>query len=172
MKRIISIITVLSLLSALLAGTALSAGAVPLGMFYGDVDYDFWVDSTDVTLIQRHLSNMVTFDALQKELADYDHDSEVGITDVTIIQRVLAKMSVREEYGGSFLPETTIHRIYSDYASGKAMIGVPVTITANGIDSSRYYPQPDSFFEPIEYRFEIGKGDYVRDENGDRKSVV
>ncbi len=166
MRRMISFVIVMSLLLAFLIGTTLSAGAVPLGLFYGDVNKDDCTDIVDVTLIQRYLAGMTDFDEIQKEQADYDHDGDPGAPDVTALQRIEAGMAVPEEYGGSFMPWSTIHRIYSDYGSGKAVTGVPVTITAEGSDTHSAYARPTGFFEPIEYSFEIVKGDYIRDEQG------
>lgn len=150
----------------LLSCFVVTAGAVPMPDQIGDVNNDDAVDITDVTLIQRHLARMIDFDAYALVKADFDNDREVTTLDVTALQRTLTHMDVPESWGGYFISGSTIHRVYSNYASGKAMTGVPVTITAEGIDTSPYYPQPDSFFEPIEYSFEIGQGDYIRDDSG------
>ena len=166
MKKAISLLSVIILIAVLVSGLTLSVGAVPMPEQIGDVNHDDSVDIDDVTLIRRYLVGLETFDAYALSKADYDHDKDVTVMDVTALQRTLAHMDVPESWGGLFLSSFSIHRIYSNYSSGKATTGIPVTITAEGIDTSPYYPQPDSFFEPIEYFFEIGQGDYIRDESG------
>ena len=164
MKRKLTafVLTTVLLLSCFIV----TAGAVPQPVEIGDVNHDGTVDTNDVTLIQRYLAVIISFDAYALGKADFDHDKDVTALDVTAMQRSLALMDVPDSWGGYFLPDSTIQRVYSNYASGRAMTGVPVTITAEGIITGSYYPQPDSFFEPIEYSFEIGQGDYIRDENG------
>ncbi len=164
MKRKLTafVLTTVLLLSCFIV----TAGAMPQPVKIGDVNHDGTVDTNDVTLIQRYLAVIISFDAYALGKADFDHDKDVTALDVTAMQRSLALMDVPDSWGGYFLPDSTIQRVYGNYASGRAMTGVPVTITAEGIITGSYYPQPDSFFEPIEYSFEIGQGDYIRDENG------
>lgn len=166
MKKTVSFLSILLILTVLISGLTLSAGAVPLPEQIGDVNNDDSVDIDDVTLIRRYLIGLETFDAYALSKADFDNDKDVTVMDVTALQRTLAHMDVPESWGGLFLSSSSIRRIFSNYGSGKATTGVPVTITADGINNRPYYPQPESFFEPIEYSFEIGQGDYIRDESG------
>lgn len=58
----------------------------------GDVDGDGEITIIDVTLIQRRIADIITFDEKAEQLADYDGDNEVTILDCTRIQRVLAEL--------------------------------------------------------------------------------
>lgn len=60
----------------------------------GDTDNDGEVTSIDVTLIQRHLVNLITLDADSVSASDIDGSGELEITDATFIQRWLADMTV------------------------------------------------------------------------------
>lgn len=118
---------------------------------YGNIDYkhNSIVDITDITMIQRFLAQMNSFDGIQKESADYDHDGDVTVLDATYLQRYMANMTVPENCGGSFEYMSSVTHLYADYESGKAMAGVPVTFTADEGKSI------DPIFQPTEYRFEI-----------------
>lgn len=149
MKRIISCVLVIILAISFFSVYA-DASSIS-SIEYGNIDYknDWSIDITDVTMIQRFLCQIISFDGIQKESADYDHDGDITILDATYIQRHIANTSVPKECGGSFEFMSSVTHLYADYESGKAMAGVPVTFTA---DEGRII---DPKFQPIEYRFEI-----------------
>ena len=152
MKRIISLlITFVMMLSCF---SLQSYGTARTNRQYGDINNDNFVDIIDVTLVQRYLVSIITFDGVQKETADFDHDNVVSSIDVTLIQRFIAKISIPEHYGGEYEPMSFIRLLYADYESGKAMVGVPVTFTAQG--GYPYYGfEADDIFNPNEYKFVV-----------------
>lgn len=56
---------------------------------FGDINNDNSVTITDVTAIQRYLSEIIQFDDAQKTAADLNNDSYVNVNDATILQRYL-----------------------------------------------------------------------------------
>lgn len=85
MKRIISVISTILVLTA-----SVSAGAFSTENFInGDVDRNGEVDISDATTIQKYLASLVDFNKEQEILSDTDLDERVSIMDVTKIQRAL-----------------------------------------------------------------------------------
>ena len=82
MKRIISIICVIALLSC----AVLTAGAA----LRGDSDRDGDVTILDATRIQRFLADLVSKNDIDSSAADVDADGSVTILDATRVQRFLA----------------------------------------------------------------------------------
>lgn len=64
------------------------------------------------------------------EAADYDHSGLADILDATAEQRSLIGLALPESYGGTFSNECKIENYYASFASGKAMVGEPVTFTS------------------------------------------
>ncbi len=59
----------------------------------GDVNRDGHLNILDVTLIQKKVAYIITFDEQQQKLADVNNDSYISIKDATKIQHIIAKMS-------------------------------------------------------------------------------
>ncbi len=59
---------------------------------YGDVDVDGYVNMTDVTLIQKNIAKLVSFEEIPSQAADADGNKEVNLEDVVSIQKLLAKL--------------------------------------------------------------------------------
>ena len=135
MKRIIGLCLVLAMLLTICAVGAVSANAEIMLVFYryGDVDFDDEVTAVDATLIQRHILHIHELSQLAEVAADYDHDGELTVVDATLVQREVLHISIPAGYGGEFSDENRIVNFYGDYCSGKAMVGVPVTFTAEAV---------------------------------------
>ncbi len=56
----------------------------------GDVNIDGVVDVNDVTLIQKMITESITFTAEQTDLADVNYDGEISINDTTEVQKYLS----------------------------------------------------------------------------------
>lgn len=147
------LVFLLAVCSFILCGLNTSAARNNV-VFYGDLNDDYHVEIEDATLIQRNLVSQNIFSGIQKEAADFDHDRTITVMDVSHIQRMLAKLYIPNNYGGCFDCFSNAKLTYSDYACGKAMVGVPVTFTMQG-----GYPygefEPSSFYMPITYNIEI-----------------
>lgn len=78
-------------------------------------------------------------------LADFNHDGIVSVTDATYIQQSAAEMDIPDTYGGWLDCNIIINSFYSDYISGSAVKGTPITFTAKASD----------FYEEITYQFLI-----------------
>ena len=128
MKKIISIVLAMVLCAAICT-VSVNAALPPYNC--GDVNWDGDFDIVDVTLTQRHLAGIIEFnDVTEKPMADFDHDGEVTILDVTWMQRSLAGIQIPEYCGGTAEYWFEIKSFSTDYDSGKAAVGVPVTLTA------------------------------------------
>lgn len=91
-KPVISIILILAILVGSFGLVSVSASKTD--RLLGDTDNDDEVTSIDVTLIQRHLVNLITLGADSVSATDIDGSGELEITDATFIQRWLADMTV------------------------------------------------------------------------------
>ena len=60
-----------------------------IGILYGDVDCDTYVDISDVSLIQRYKAGYSN--VIDLTVADFDQDGEISVMDATAIQQKLAK---------------------------------------------------------------------------------
>lgn len=58
----------------------------------GDIDGDGVISIKDASLIQKHITHIVTFDSQLAEFADVNEDGVISIVDVTDIQRYLVKL--------------------------------------------------------------------------------
>ena len=58
----------------------------------GDINMDGKITNADVSEISKYLAGIITFDSIQKELAEVDGDGEVSILDATRIQRYLSRI--------------------------------------------------------------------------------
>ncbi|MBE6738105.1 MAG: PKD domain-containing protein [Ruminococcaceae bacterium] len=158
MKKILSFICILSILSAI-SLSGISAVRAPIAS--GDVDLAEDRNIKDATLIQKYLAGIVEFTALQELLADTDGDGKVTIKDATLIQKDIADIA-RIETDGLF-PYMGAHYFYPDYSSGKAMSGVPVTFY---VSAFAY----DERSNPITYEFYVN--DELVQERSDKSSFT
>lgn len=129
MKKLVSIMLVALMLVSVFS-LGVNAETAPAGRI-GDLTGDFKIDVLDATYIQRILAKIYDSDKEKELFADVDQDGVITIFDATLIQRWVAKL-VDNTYIGRWL-NYDMHEndFYSDYESGMAMVGVPVTFTAN-----------------------------------------
>ena len=73
--------------------TAYSASTSSKVVILGDVDLNGSVTTTDVTMLQKYLLKMVTFNEEQKVAADVNKDGSITMNDVTALQKILAHIS-------------------------------------------------------------------------------
>lgn len=138
MKKLLAIL----MITAMLVSTmAISANAALPPQKYGDADNDYDITIMDATAIQLHLANINMLYSDRKEAADVDGDSNVSIMDATTIQMYLAGLIGEFPAGDYYAIDKHLYGISSDFASGKAIAGIPVTFTADGYA----YPGPDTF---------------------------
>lgn len=140
MKRILSIVLVFTIC---VASGVFGASAALAPLFSGDVNADGNITVKDATEIQKYCAGMVGFNKLSEILADSDCDDRITIKDATAIQKYVAK--IIKHNGVAVSPYINCKAIYSDYASGRAMAGVPVTFTADCSNS-------DERANPVVYR--------------------
>lgn len=118
------------LLAVIIAGGAIvSTHAALAPKLIGDTDGDNYVTITDATKIRRWLAGLTEMDKLAQYLGDVNGDGTCDILDATRIQRKLVNLdSFYKDYIGNWY--VSDWRFYADYNSGKAMVGTPVTFTA------------------------------------------
>ena len=136
------------LVFCLLVG-AVSASATRAPYHSGDADLDGNRTVKDATLIQKYTSRLAEFSYLQSLLSDTNEDGVINVKDATMIQKALAKL-VKIEAEGVF-SYSECNKIYADFSSGRAMVGVPVAFT---IECGNY----DERANPITYEL------YINDE--------
>lgn len=120
------------------------AGIAP--SWFGDIDMDDSVTVKDVTLLQKHLASLVSFNKIQLFAADVDGDGRITVKDVTMIQKDCAGMLSLPAYQS--IVERV--RIISDYDSGKAMVGTPVTFKTLSL-------QAPAYLEPLKYEYYVNQ---------------
>lgn len=134
MKRILSILIVMVMVMSL---CVISVGAAtPSAGMVGDLDKDFDVNILDATYIQMVLAKLHEIDTETEYLADVDQDGTLSIVDATYIQRFLADLVQDNYIGRRFNYDMQINDHYSDYESGMAIKGVPVTFGINAYTGS------------------------------------
>ena len=81
-------ITALALAMLILIGSfsAIVVSAETSGRLLGDTNSDRKITISDVTMIQRHLAEIITFDEESIAAGDIDGNGELEIGDATIIQ--------------------------------------------------------------------------------------
>lgn len=132
MKRILSIVIAMVMIVSLC--TVSVGAATPTAGMVGDLDKDFDVSILDATYIQMVLAKLYEIDAKTEYLADVDQDGTLSIVDATYIQRFLADLVQDNYIGRRFNYDMLENDFYSDYESGMAIKGLPVTFIAN-VDS-------------------------------------
>ncbi|WP_407384581.1 alpha/beta hydrolase-fold protein [Ruminococcus sp.] len=91
-KRLLSILLLTAMLLGVACGAAFSSNAAGKP---GDVDDDDDVTIIDVTLIQRHLADVITLDEAAQKRGMVAGDDELTIIDATLIQRYIADVITR-----------------------------------------------------------------------------
>lgn len=129
-------ITALALTLFILIGcfSAVSVSAETSGRLLGDTNNDGIVTIIDVTMIQRHLAEIVTFDDESTAAGDVDGNGILDINDATLIQKWIAKMDVpyaigevMTEYGAQ--KQAAVNALSTRLADTKADAGsLPVLI--------------------------------------------
>lgn len=91
-----------------------SAGSSPVYII-GDADLNNSIDIKDVTLIQKHLADIIKLDSTQSVIADVNSDDVISIKDATAIQSYIAGLSDNDSNCGEPMdsvtptePETTV----------------------------------------------------------------
>ncbi len=69
---------------------ALDKGIDFVEIIDGDTNFDGKVDIKDATAIQKYLVQIISFSAVQEDLADFNHSGKVTVSDATAIQKMLA----------------------------------------------------------------------------------
>lgn len=164
MKKIISIVLAIVLCAAICT-VSVNAALPPFNC--GDVNWDGDFDVVDITLTQRYLVGIGDFnDVTEKPMADFDHDGDVTILDVTWMQRSLAGIQIPEYCGGTAEYWFEIKSFSTDYDSGKAAVGVPVTLTAEA-----HNPYDPYGSKPLLYEFYVS-GEPVQERSFDNSVTV
>ncbi|MBE6824592.1 MAG: PKD domain-containing protein [Ruminococcaceae bacterium] len=130
MKKCIKILSVVLLIVVLLSTQILSASAVITPIFRGHIDDDNGCSITDATYIQRHLAQLEEMTPTQFYAADVDGDEKVSVIDATYIQQKLAEIIHQFPAGDYCFIDVYAEALVSDYSSGKAKAGTPVTFEA------------------------------------------
>ena len=130
MKKHVRILSVLMALVLLLSLSLVSVSAVRAPVTFGNVDHQNGVDVMDATIIQRTVAKISELNGYSAFAADVDNDTNVTILDATMIQQFLAGIITEFPAGVSSFVDVYAEALISDYGSGKARVGTPVTFTA------------------------------------------
>ena len=68
----------------------------------GDADLDNEITVSDVTLIQKHIANIITLNENAQLLSDVDFSGTINIKDATIIQYYLASLGINVNVGKNY----------------------------------------------------------------------
>ena len=90
MKRILSILLVLCMMSALIPVSVLTADAATHGYLLGDANDDTNVTLKDVLLVRRYVAGVAFEKELNSIAADTDKDGDVTLKDVLVLRKVVA----------------------------------------------------------------------------------
>lgn len=156
-RKILAFICVLSLLASM---AVFSTAAVPAPIFPGNVDQEYvYVGSNitvkDVTLLQKYLAGLEELNKAQQYCAEVDGDGVITIKDATMIQKYIA--DIIKDFNADYAADyTRSDCFYANFDSGKAMVGVPVTFTAEAYGGE----------EPFTYEYKIN-GELVRERSED-----
>lgn len=129
MKKVLSIILAIVMIISL-GIVSVSATTAPVGDV-GDANFDGDIDVSDATFILRALARLETPTDEQNLFGDADKDGVLSVLDATCIQRYEAKLKPYGYVGYSYNYDMIENDFYSDYESGMAIAGVPVTFTIN-----------------------------------------
>lgn len=126
-RKNLSICIILVVLAALFGTQIFSASAVTAPLYRGDVDYNGKTGIDDVTLLQKYIANEVEFNKRQIYTGDVDVDGKITVDDVTIVQKHCAGLIGPLNPPDGIRDKVDIFNFYSDYNSGKAPVGTPIT---------------------------------------------
>ncbi len=129
MKKIISIMLAMVMVLSVCV-VSVSAALPPMG-YVGDANQDGVIDVTDATFILRAMAKLETPNEDQTLYGDTDVDGQLSVLDATNIQRHEANLYPCGRVGFSYGYDMIENDFYSDYESGMAMAGVPVTFGVN-----------------------------------------
>lgn len=127
-KKYIAMIIIMALVVSL---SVLSVSATTKPYNAGDADLDDRVTIKDATVIQKYVANIIPLSYLQECVSEVDGDGEITVKDATMVQKKCADIIMNFSVPGLIWADVEIKSLYGDYDSGKAMVGVPVTFTAN-----------------------------------------
>lgn len=142
-KRIIKICITLLVLTTLVSTQIFSTSAAVRPVFRGDVDDNGKIEIDDVTLLQKYLAGIEELNKVGLCAAEVDGDDKLTVDDVTMIQKYCAGI-IRSFNTDFVFRDLDFYNFYSDYSSGKAPVGTPITFT--GVVSG---------VEPLTYEFYI-----------------
>lgn len=128
-KRLIKICITLLVLATLVCTQIFSISAAIRPIYRGDVDDNGRIEIDDATLLQKYLAGM---EALNKEelcAAEVDGDDKLTVDDVTMIQKYCAGL-IKSFNTKNVWRDIQVYNFYSDYSSGKAPVGTPITFYA------------------------------------------
>ncbi|MDP4119976.1 MAG: dockerin type I repeat-containing protein [Bacillota bacterium] len=131
----IKIKTLCVLLSALLvlAVSSVFSSNAAMCIYTGNVQQSTngGVSLKDATMIQKYLAGVISLTPYQKVAGDVNGDLTLNLKDATMIQKYLASL-IMEFPIGQYIVYCVIEQgaLYTDYCSGAATVGTPVTITS------------------------------------------
>lgn len=131
-KKTLSIVLILSIVMCM--GVFQANAAIPPRKM-GDVNGDNFVDITDATAIQKHIAEIESiYESFYgySEAADVDDDAKITVLDATIIQQYIAEIITEFPAGEEYFVDKYFYDLHTDYNSGKAMTGMPVTFYVHG----------------------------------------
>lgn len=138
-KRIIKICVTLLVLATLVGTQIFSTSAAVRPVFRGDVDDNGKIEIYDVTLLQKYLAGIEELNKIGLCAAEVDGDDNITVDDVTMIQKYCAGIikffNTKDVYRDIY-----VYSFYSDYSSGKAPAGTPITFTGvvSGVEPLTY----------------------------------
>lgn len=141
-KRILKICITLVVLAALVGTQIISASATIRPIYKGDVDDSGKVKIDDVTLLQKYIVGLEELNKEELWAADVNEDNQYTVDDVTMIQKYCSGIikSFNTQYAWR---DVQIKNFYSNYDSGKAPVGTPITLCAEaygyGTLTYKYY---------------------------------
>lgn len=135
MKKILSIILTLVMLTSVCAVSFVSADAALPPLYMGDLNKDGLVDILDATLIQKIIAKIHESNSAYEYIGDVDKDSRLSIRDASLIQKWLVGLVQSNVIDQIVIIDAHTDNFYANYSDGMAMAGVPVTFT---IDVTSY----------------------------------
>lgn len=131
MKKHTKISALLIIISLMISVCVFPVSAAIPPQRYGDIITDGSIDIMDATAIQRHIAK-TEYIRTHIEAADVDSDSKITVFDATLIQKYVAQIITEFPAGIYFGVGTYFYGVTADYDSDSALVGYPVTFTAEG----------------------------------------
>lgn len=144
-KRLIKICITLLVLATLVSTTIFSTSAMTAPLYRGDVDNNGKTDIDDATLLQKYIADLADLSKRQIYIGDLDEDGKISVDDITILQKYCAGLigSINPPFG--IRDTVDINNFYSDYNSGKAPVGTPIT----------FYTEATGGVQPFTYEYYV-----------------